>query len=200
MIITISGKPGSGKSTLAKMLAEKLGYKRYYMGGMRREMARQRGITLQQLNTLGETEAWTDKEVDEFQKHLGETEDNFVVEGRTSFLFIPRSLKVFIDVEPAVGAERVFHDLQKNPSERNEDSGLTSVAAVLESHVRRIASDTKRYENYYHTNIYDLSHYDYVLDTTHLNIRQCFDELYAFIIKRLKNTPTDDSQKKSKKP
>lgn len=200
MIITISGKPGSGKSTLAKMLAKKLGYKRYYMGGMRREMARTRGLTLQQLNVLGETEAWTDKEVDDFQKHLGETEDNCIIEGRTSFLFIPHSLKVFIDVEPARGAERVFHDLQKSADERNEDSDLTSVAAVLESHVRRIASDMKRYENYYHTNIYDLSHYDYVLDTTHLNIQQCFDELYAFIAKQLNAARTTDGQKKPKNP
>ena len=40
MIISISGFPGSGKSTIAKLLAEKLKWPRYYMGGLRREAAK----------------------------------------------------------------------------------------------------------------------------------------------------------------
>lgn len=185
MIITISGKPGSGKSTLAKMLAKKLNYKHYYMGGMRREVARQRGMTLQELNALGEHEAWTDHEIDEFQKKIGETEDKCVIEGRTSFLFIPHSLKIFIDVSPQVGAERVFRDVQKS-DERNEDDHLSSVAAVLESHKRRIASDTKRYQQYYQVNVNDPSHYDFVVDTSNLDVQQSFDALDRYVSEAFK--------------
>jgi cytidylate kinase len=145
-------------------------------------MARERGMTLKELNALGEREAWTDNDVDMFQKKIGETEDNCIIEGRTSFLFIPHSLKIFIDVKPRVGAERVFNDLKKS-DERNEDTNLTSVDSVIESHANRIASDMKRYKHYYGINVYDTSQYDFVLDTSKLNIDQSFAALEAFVSK-----------------
>ncbi len=185
MIITIGGNPGSGKSTLAKMLAAALGYAHYDVGSMRREMARKKGMTLQEFNALGEKETWTDEEVDQYQKRLGQEQNNLVVEGRMSFFFIPHSLKVFIDVDPRTGAQRVFKELQ-NSTARNEDTNLKSVEAVFESHKKRIASDIARYQKYYHTNVYD-KHYDYVLDTSDLNIQQAFDALNSFVAQKLKH-------------
>ena len=187
MIISISGKPGSGKSTLGKMLAEKLDYKHYYVGGMRRLMARERGLTLEELNALGEREGWTDQQVDEYQKELAVREDNFVIEGRTSFYFIPESLKIFIDVGPEEGARRVYLELQDQKNTRNEAKNLDSIEAVLESHKKRIASDTLRYKKYYDIDVGASSHYDLVLDTTDLTIAQAFEKLYAFVAKRVEN-------------
>jgi cytidylate kinase len=46
MIISIGGTHGSGKSTIAKMLAKKLNWPHYYMGGLRRETAKKKGLTL----------------------------------------------------------------------------------------------------------------------------------------------------------
>ncbi|MFH1364907.1 MAG: AAA family ATPase, partial [Candidatus Aenigmatarchaeota archaeon] len=89
MIISICGISGSGKSTISKLLAERLGYKHYSIGEIRRKMAVDRGMTLAELNKLGEKEDFTDKEVDKFQEELGKKEDNFVIDGRTSFHFIP---------------------------------------------------------------------------------------------------------------
>ncbi len=185
MIISLGGKPGSGKSTLAKTLAAKLGYKHYYMGGLRRKMAEDRGMTLQELNALGEKEAWTDTEVDEYQKELARKEDNFIIEGRTSFFLIPHSLKIFIDVDEKTGAERVFYDLQQPHNDRNEDKKLSSVAEVLESHHKRMASDTARYQKYYHIDVYDPRHYDFVLDTTGLDVDTSFSRLWDFISSKL---------------
>ena len=91
MIITIAGDPGSGKSTIARMLAAKLGLMYYSIGAKRRMMAEEREMTLEELNQLGEKEDFTDREVDEWQKKLGETRDGFIMEGRTSFFFIPNS-------------------------------------------------------------------------------------------------------------
>ena len=50
MIITISGTPGSGKSTVAKMIATKLGFKHYSTGDFMRQMAKERGISLEELS------------------------------------------------------------------------------------------------------------------------------------------------------
>ena len=187
MIISISGKPGSGKSTLAKMLAQELGYKRYYMGGLRRAMAKKKGMTLQELNALGEKEAWTDTEVDEYIKKLGKSEDNFIIESRTAFRFIPHSLKIFIDVDLPVGAARVFQDLQKKDNTRNEDRNLNTIDDVLKSHEKRILSDTTRYKKYYSIDAYDTSNYDFVLDTSNLGIGESFQKLYEFIRSKLDN-------------
>ena len=42
MKITISGPIGSGKSTVSKILAAKLGYKHYSIGGFMRDIAKKR--------------------------------------------------------------------------------------------------------------------------------------------------------------
>ena len=68
MIISISGVPGSGKTSVAKIIADKLGMNFYSMGNMRGKMALDRGMTIDELNALGEKEAFTDAEVDEYQK------------------------------------------------------------------------------------------------------------------------------------
>jgi len=187
MIITINGMPGSGKSTVAKKLAKKLGYKRYYIGGMRRKIARQKGMTLAEFNKLGEKNFFTDKIVDDYQKRLGKTKDNFVIEGRTSFFIIPHSLKIFLDCSTDEGAKRIWGALQKSPKKRNEDKNLKSRRDVLKSIKERIKSDRFRYKKYYRKNIFARKHYDLYLDTTRLNQKQEFNKVYEFVKKRLKD-------------
>lgn len=184
MIISIGGYMGSGKSTIAKMLAAKLGWPRYYIGGIRREKARLKGLTLAEYNKLGETDPATDKEVDEYQKKLGEKEDNFVIEGRTSWYFIPRSLKIYLDVDEKIGAERIYNDL-KNSDKRNEAAKIKSAADVLKSIKEREQSDTARYQKYYNIDAYDHNNYDYVIDTTDLSKDEVFNRVYRFVKKRL---------------
>jgi cytidylate kinase len=164
MIISISGMPGAGKSTVAKILSRRLGMKRYYMGGMRRELARKRGMNLDELNRLGEKEDWTDREVDDYQAGLGRTEDNFIIEGRTSFFLIPHSFKVFLHVDADVGAKRIFEDVHSN-IERNE-ARYRDVRETSEAIRKRLESDRKRYRKYYDMDVFDTSKFDLVIDTT----------------------------------
>jgi len=186
MIISLSGAPGSGKSTIAKMLAEKLGWPRYYMGGLRREAAKKRGLSLAEYNKLGETDEATDKEVDEYQRELGEKQDNFIIEGRTSWYFIPHSLKIYLDVSQEAGAKRIFSNL-KEKNDRNEDDNLHSWQDVLRSAQTRIASDNRRYQQYYQIDVYDKGNYDFYLDTTELDQNQVFQAVLAFVNSRLDN-------------
>ena len=105
MIITISGLPGAGKTSVGKMLAEFWGWPFYSMGNLRRQAAAQRGLTLAEYNALGENDPQTDLAVDRYQEELGKTQDNFVIEGRTSWHVIPQSIKIFLTVEPQIGAQ-----------------------------------------------------------------------------------------------
>ncbi len=185
MIISISGKPGSGKSTVAKKLAEKLGYKRYYMGGLRRETAKKRGMTLEEYNKLGEKDFSTDKEVDDFMKELGKSEDNFVIEGRTAFHFIPHSFKIFLDVDKKVGSERIFQHLQLD-DKRNEANELNSVKDVLRANKERMRSDKKRYKKYYQLDVFDKKHYDLYLDSTNMSQEEEFKQVWEALEQKIK--------------
>ncbi len=180
MIISIGGNQGSGKSTLAKRLAEILTWPRYYMGGLRREAARKRGLTLAEYNKLGEKDSSTDLEVDNYQKELGETLDNFVIEGRTSWYFIPQSLKIYLDVSDEVGAKRIF-----NEKRQGEDKAMESYEDVLKSVKIRRNSDRKRYLEFFAIDSYDLNNYDYVIDTTELTSDEVFAKVYLIITEAL---------------
>ncbi|MFA6171270.1 MAG: cytidylate kinase family protein [Patescibacteria group bacterium] len=180
MIISFSGLPGSGKSTIAKKLAEKLGWPRYYMGGIRRQKAKDRGMTLAEYNKLGETDPSTDNEVDEYQKKLGETEDNFVIEGRTSWIFIPRSLKIFLAVDEMIGAQRIFDQLKKE-NHRNEDKDINTLEDLIASQRKRMGSDRLRYKKYYGIDVFEEKNYDFVLDTSHLTREEVLEKIYHFV-------------------
>ena len=180
MIISIGGAAGSGKSTVAKKLVEKLNWPRYYIGKIRREIAKKQGLTLAEYNKVGEKDPATDLEVDKYQKKLGQTKDNFIIEGRTSWYFIPHSLKIYIDVDEKVGAQRVFKELKRRNS-RNEDKNLETMKDVLKSQRARKRSDKKRYKKYYQIDVYNKKNYDLVLDTTKLNKKQVLSKIYDFV-------------------
>ena len=171
MIISLNGPAGSGKSTVAKVLAEKIGWPSYHIGALRRHKARQRGLTLAEYNKLGESDPNTDLEVDEYQKELGEKNDNFIIEGRTSWHFIPHSVKFYLDVDPKVGARRVLKDLERS-DDRNEDRGLEGLDDVLASHRARMKSDNYRYKKYFNIKVHDKDNYDHVIDTSHKSIEE----------------------------
>ena len=187
MIITISGNAGSGKTTVAEIIAKKSGFKSYYMGGIRRKIAKEKGMTLEEYNRLGETDPSTDRDIDEYQKKLGEDEDNFVIQGRISFFFIPHSIKVYIHVDPKVGAQRIWKDLQKNPSARNEGR-INSLEDVERSIEMRMRSDKIRYRKYYNIDVYDPKHYDLVIDSTNISPEKVAEKILDFVgKKRAKN-------------
>ncbi len=123
----------------------------------------ERGIDLDELNRLGEQEAFTDKEVDDFQKALGEKEDNFVIEGRLSWYFIPSSFKIYLKCDPEEAARRVFTASNKD---REDEKAYASPQEVRQFFLRRAASDARRYKKYYGLNYPDESKFDLIIDTT----------------------------------
>ncbi len=183
MKITISGMPGAGKSTLAVSIAKEFGFKRYYMGGMRRDLARKKNMTLEEFNKLGEKDISTDKMVDDFQKELGGKEDNIIVEGRTSFFLIPDSLKLFVIVDFDEGVKRVFEEIRdpNKAKERNETRAkdFNDFKKVMQE---RIKSDIYRYKKYYGIeNAYDKKHFDLVIDTSGLTVEQTKEKIVKAI-------------------
>lgn len=165
MIITISGLPGSGKSTVGKMIAKRLGYQYISMGDFRGNMALERGLTINELNKLGENEDWTDKLADEYQIKIGQTEDNLIMEGRMSWYFIPKSFKVFITVGPKEAAKRIM----QNRKERKDEKPIRTLKEAEKALLERLKSDKKRYFKYYKTDYTDPKNFNLVIDSTHIS-------------------------------
>ena len=106
MKITISGKVGSGKSTVAKLLAKKLSLEYYSIGTIMREMASERGLSINEFSKKAENDKSIDIELDTRQKEIGKKE-KFIMDSRLGFYFIPDSFKIFLDVDIKEAAKRI---------------------------------------------------------------------------------------------
>lgn len=175
MIISISGLPGSGKSTVGKMLSEKLGFERIYMGGILRKIADNKGITILELMKQADSDSSIDEEVDKMVADYGRKKDNFIMESRTAFHFIPDSLKVFVKVNLDEGAKRIFKDLDKE--ERSEEDKANSVGNLRKMLEQRAEIDKECYQKYYGIDYTDPTNYDLVIDSTNLTPEEVVDKI-----------------------
>ncbi|HBP00062.1 MAG: cytidylate kinase [Candidatus Uhrbacteria bacterium GW2011_GWF2_41_16] len=181
MIITLSGLPGSGKTTIAKLLAERFHMKWYSMGDMRGKMAQDRGLTIDELNALGTKEDFTDKEVDQYQKKLGETEDQFVIDSWMGWYFIPHSLKVFLTVDPDIAAQRIYEE-RRNDVQKDEPP-YQSPEHAKQILAHRVQNSRERYLKYYGVDYQTPSNYDLIIDTTHLSPEEILSHIKNHMIK-----------------
>ena len=176
-IVTIGGHVGAGKTTLATRLAEALGYEELYMGGLFREIAAERGLTIEEFYADLKNDPKLEQSVDERQAKLMREKDNLVVQGRVAWFFAKGSMftvfNVFLMVDPIVAAGR---------SRQRPENANRSLGEIKKANAERTRVEIERYKNLYHIdNILDPSHYDYALDTSHLT----GDEVLAKIIEGL---------------
>lgn len=182
MIITIGGVPGSGKTTLSKYLKEELGWNWYYMGSIFRNIANEKGITMNELHELAKKNPKIDHEIDNYQKKLGETQDNFIMEGRTSFYFIPHSFKIYLSVDLHVAAKRILNDAKVN---ENRNENYDSVEQSYQELKLRMTLESEQYKREYGFDNHDKSNYDLVIDTTQIPITELKKIVLAEVKKRL---------------
>ena len=170
MIITISGKAGSGKSTVAKEVAKELGLKHYSVGDLMRKLAKEKKMPLNELSRLAEKDKSIDMELDKKTVEL-RAADNFVIDGRLTAYFLPYAdLKVFLDCEDKVRAERILKD-------KRDDEKSKSLKELLEKIRQREKSERKRYSRLYKIDYHDKTLYNLMINTTNLSIREVVDEI-----------------------
>lgn len=160
MIITISGRPGSGKSVVAARVADALDFRHVSAGDFMREMAAERGLSILELSRSAEERDSIDREIDARTVHLAEESDEFVMDARLGWHFIPESVKVFLEVTPETAARRIY-DARRGSEREN-----VSLADTVEATESRTESERKRYLTYYGLDYTDHSHYDLVIDTS----------------------------------
>jgi cytidylate kinase len=124
----------------------------------------------------------TDVEADNMQKELGMKGNEFIIEGRLAWKFCPKAFSIFFDCDPEVAAERILKD------NRESEKNFYSIEEAKEANLRRMESDTKRYEQKYGHgyDCYNPKNFNFVINTTNLTpeavvekVLQVFDEYYG---------------------
>ncbi len=174
-IIVMSGDIGSGKSSVATALKQLTGFEVIGTGTIQRAIATRRGLTTLELNTISQTDRSIDDEIDSYVVELGKTQDRLILDSRLAWHFIPEAFKVFLAVDPVVGAERVF-----NASRNDEDN--PSLEATLKNNLKRQAIEDQRFHKLYNVNFRKYGNYDLIIDTSYTSpeiiarkIKDCFD-------------------------
>jgi predicted cytidylate kinase len=164
MIITIGGNLGAGKTTLAGKLAAALGYEELYVGGIFREMAAEKRLSIEEFYAQIKNDPALEREVDQQQAKTMYEHDNLVVQGRVAWHFAKGSpfkiFNIFLAVEPETGARRT--------AERKENVGRPMDEMIVAT------SDREKMERARYVALYDIAdyfdpqHYDFILDTSNL--------------------------------
>lgn len=183
MIIIIAGDPGSGKSSVGKAIAKALNYKHYSAGDFMREMAQERRISLMDLSNEADKDDKIDREIDRRTEELGKREDNFVIDSRIGFHFIPDSIKIFIKTSSERAAERTWRDITQG--KRATENQYKSLEEVLRAIKERQNSEKERYRKYYDVDMLDMSNYDFILDATDMSLQEEIDVVLDYVKKNI---------------
>jgi cytidylate kinase len=181
MKITISGTIGSGKSTVAKMLAKKLNYNYYSTGNYMRALAQKKNITLNEMAKIAEKDKEIDSEIDNYQIELGKKENDFVLEGRLGFHFVPDSLKIFLECDENTAAARILKSLSEGDKSRVNEGLMKDKSKILKDIRKRRASEDQRYAKSYKIDQNSRTNFDYVIDTSKITAEEACNRIMAIV-------------------
>jgi len=172
-VVAISGGAGAGTTTAAKLVAARTGMTYVNTGAIFREMAQERGMTLNDFGVLVAQNPDVDRELDRRQVARAR-QGSVVLEGRLAGYMLSlnkvESLKVFITAPEDVRVQRIAH---REGISEEQARALT---------VDRESVERKRYLDTYGFDLLDTSVYDLTLDSSLMPP----DEIAAAIINRLK--------------
>ena len=153
-VITIGGLHGTGKSSVADSIAQKFGLRRVSAGIIFRELAEERGLTLEEFSRIAEGDLDIDKLIDDTQKDAAK-KGNCIIDGQLAAWM--------------AGEESDLNILLTAPTElrikRIAARDGTAFEFAKRETIAREGSEKARYFEYYKVDISDLSIYDLILNT-----------------------------------
>ncbi|WP_251328420.1 (d)CMP kinase [Haloplanus pelagicus] len=179
LFITVSGPPGCGATTLTEGLAETLDCGYVIGGDIFRDLAADRGLSLQQLIAKAEEDDEIDRALDRRLRRIAEqwgaANKPFVLESRLAgWLAGNRAdLRIWLDAPEEVRIERlsdyeVSYEIERPDERATEDVRLEelddedAIGPLLR--VREV-SEAGRYQSYYGIDVEDQSFYDISINT-----------------------------------
>ncbi|MGQ9679408.1 MAG: (d)CMP kinase [Candidatus Bathyarchaeia archaeon] len=153
LVVTISGLHGTGKSTQAKRLADSLGLRYISAGMIFRDMAKERGIGLEDMLKIAEKDPKIDKYLDDRTREESLKRGVVIDASLSGWMAEKPDIKILLTAPLEARVKRIA----------NRDC-LTEDEALRKT-LEREENDRKRYKAYYKIDIDDASIYDVVLNT-----------------------------------
>ncbi|MEM2941950.1 MAG: AAA family ATPase [Candidatus Bathyarchaeia archaeon] len=153
IVITVGGLHGTGKTTYARSLSTDLGYRHVSAGDLFRMMAEAKGLTLDELNRLAESDPAVDKEIDQRIKDEA-ARGGVVLDGQlAAWMAEDADLKILLIAPRDVRIARIAQREQ------------ISLQEAEESTLAREGMERERYMRLYGIDVADPSVYDLIVDT-----------------------------------
>ncbi len=176
--ITITGDLGSGKSAVSRILSERTGFAYISTGRIQRRLAEEMGIDTLEMNRLADVDPSIDEKIDGIFADLGKDSENYVVDSRMAWFFLPNSFKVYLQTDIHIAVDRILSD-----PNRNSEEYLSREEAVLKITARK-QSENARFLKKYGADCSNLENFNLIINTTNRKP----EEVYALIIKGLEST------------
>jgi cytidylate kinase len=142
------------------------------MGGIFRDLAAERGMTIEQFSAGIKKDPALERSIDERQTKLMQEKDNLVIQGRITWFFAKQSpfkiINLFLAAHHEIGAQRV--------AARKEDAKKT-IEEIARATAERIEHDRERYQKLYGIADYlDPAHFDIIIDASYLTEKEVFEK------------------------
>jgi cytidylate kinase len=175
LVVTIGGPHGTGKSTYARMIARQFKLRYISAGQLFRELAREKGVSLEELGKQAATSPEIDRLIDERSAEEAQ-KGGAVIEGQLAAWMAKDVAQVRIYLK-APDEDRVARIA-------NRDHLNYEVARRQTLERERIQRE--RYKRYYGINIDDLALYNIVIDTGNRSVESTCAELMSRIREMLR--------------
>jgi cytidylate kinase len=154
--IAISGNSGCGNTTISKIVADRLGLQ--FINFTFRILAKEKGISLEEVLEKAAKDDWWDKEVDSRQVQLARESGGCVLGSRLAIWMLEEAdLKVYLKASPETRAKRIV---------KREGGDIEAVAAFT---AERDRQDHTRYIRIYNINNENYQFAGLIIDTENLN-------------------------------
>jgi cytidylate kinase len=181
-VITVSGPHGTGKSTYAKALAAALGLRYVCAGEMFRELAKERGVTLESFSKMAAQGPAIDRAIDERTK----------VEAKRGGVVIDAQLGAWMAKELADVKLLIVAPDDVRFRRIAERDGISMEEARKQT-LARESIQRERYREYYGLDVSDLSIYDLTIDTGAYPIEKATSIVIENVRKQLARSETRSS-------
>jgi len=170
LVIALSGFHGTGKTTIAKMVADKYGLRYVSSGMIFRNIARDMGLSLEDLSKLAESKPDIDYAIDNRLKRLAR-EGGVIADALLSGWMLKDIAHIKI----------WFHAPMEVRIKRIADRESRDFGEVYRETVAREESEIRRFRKYYGIDLNDLSIYDFIISTYPYSIEAVASIVYAII-------------------